>query len=205
MQNNRGIKENTMSRKITDKMFKFIDDKLKNHGAAQLAIKNNDARSLFIYAAEACVGIKESGGSNKGLYVVELQKTVDNKAQSEPWCMAAVQTWLAYVEKKLGVKSPIFNSEHCMTTWRKTPATAKVKKIPAPGAIIIWKQKSSDSGHTGIVLDFQGDKKNFESLEGNTGSGNMRDGDGIYIKQRSKVKDGSLVIQGYLIPFDKAV
>ena len=190
-----------MARKITEKMLKFIDDKLKNHGAAQLAIKNKDARSLFIHAAEACVGIKESGGNNKGLYVVELQKTVDNKAQSEPWCMAAVQTWLAYVEHKTGVKSPIFNSEHCMTTWRKTPTAKRVKKIPAAGAIIIWKNGNTDSGHTGIVKDFQGDKKNFESIEGNTGSGNMRDGDGIYIRQRSKVKNGSLVIQGYLIPF----
>ena len=192
-----------MARKINDKMFSFIDQKIANNGAAQLAIKNKDARNLFIYVAEACVGIKESGGNNKGLYVVEIQKTVDNKDQSEPWCMAAVQTWLAYVEKKLGVKSPIFNSEHCMTTWRKTPLAQRVKKIPAPGAIIIWKNGSTDSGHTGIVTDFQGDKKNFESIEGNTGSGNMRDGDGIYIRQRSKVKNGSLVIQGYLIPFKK--
>lgn len=189
------------ARKITDKMFNFIDKKLANHGAAQLAIRNKEARNLFIYAAEACVGIKEEGGNNKGLYVVEVQKTSDNRASSEAWCMAAVQTWIAYVERKLGVKSPIYNSEHCMTTFRNTPKEHRVKRIPAPGAITIWKNGSSDSGHTGIVLDFQGNLKNFESLEGNTGSSSMRDGDGIYVKQRSKVKNGSLVVQGYLIPF----
>lgn len=193
-----------MARNITAKMEKFIDDKLKNHGAAQLAIKNKDPRSLMIYAAEACVGIVEQGGNNKGLFIVELQKTVDGSADQEPYCMGGVQTWIAYAEKKTGVKSKVFASEHCMTVFRKTPLTSRVKKIPAPGAIIIWKNGSSDSGHTGLVLDFQGDKKNMKSVEANTGSGNMRDGDGVYMKQRSKVKDGSLVIQGYLIPFEAA-
>ena len=129
-----------MARKITEKMEKFIDDKLKNHGAAQLALKNKDARNLFIYAAEACVGIVEQGGNNKGLFIVELQKTVDGSADQEPYCMGGVQTWLAYVEKKLGIKSPIFASEHCMTVWRKTPIAKRVKKIPAPGAIVTGKQ-----------------------------------------------------------------
>ena len=40
-----------MERKITKKMIDFIDNKIKNHGAAQLAIKNKDARNLFIHAA----------------------------------------------------------------------------------------------------------------------------------------------------------
>lgn len=190
-------------RKITDKMFAFIDGKLKTNGAAQLAIANKEARNLLIYAAEACVGIKEEGGNNKGLYIVELQKTVDSKAGQEPYCMAAVQTWIAYVEKKLSVKSPIFSSEHCMTVFRSTSKVQRVKRTPAPGAIIIWKNGSSDSGHTGLVLDFQGDKRQMETVEANTGSGNMRDGDGIYIKQRSKARDGKLVVQGYLIPFSK--
>lgn len=88
-----------------------------------------------------------------------------------------------------------------MTTWRKTPASKRVKKIPAPGAIIIWKNGNTDSGHTGLVLDYQGTNKKFKSLEANTGPDGGRDGDGIYIKQRSKLKDGKLVIQGYIIPF----
>ena len=190
-----------MGRKITDKMFNFIDGKLKTNGAAQLAISNKDARSLLVFAAEACVGIKEEGGNNKGLYIVELQKTVDGKAGSEPYCMAAVQTCIAYVERKLGITSHLFSSEHCMTTWRKTSAAKKVKRVPARGAIIIWKNGKTDAGHTGLVLDYQGEGKKMTTWEANTGSGNMRDGDGIYIKQRSKNKDGKLVVQGYIIPF----
>lgn len=190
-----------MSRVITTKAFKYIDDKLKTHGAAQEAIRTANARALFGFASEVCVGIKEEGGNNKGAMVEEFQKTVGGKAQGEAWCMAFVQTCIAYVEKKLGVISKIFASEHCMTTFRKTSVTAKVKKIPAKNAVTIWKQKSSDAGHTGVMCDYQSEKSNFLSLEGNTGSGNMRDGDGVYIKQRSKKKNGTLIVQGYLIPF----
>ncbi len=188
-------------RKITDKMFMFIDKKLALNGAAQLAVTNKDARSLLVFAAEACVGVKEEGGNNKGVYIVEIQKTVDGQAGSEPYCMAAVQTWIAYVEKKLGVVSHLPASEHCMTTWRKTSAAKKVKTIPARGAIIIWKNGNTDAGHTGLVMDYQCGFKKMLTLEANTGSENMRDGDGIYIKQRSKIKDGRIVIQGYIIPF----
>lgn len=191
-----------MARKITAKAFKFIDDKLKTNGAAQEAIKQKQARRLLRYVTDVCVGVKEHGGNNKGDMVEEFQKTVGGKAQGEAWCMAYAQTCIAYVEKKLGVQSPIFASEHCMTTWRNTPKKYRVKKIPAPMAMIIWKNGSTDSGHVAYMLDFQGNSKNQLTNEGNTGGNSMRDGDGVYIKQRSKVKNGSLVIQGYLIPFE---
>ena len=45
-------------------------------------------------AAEACVGIREQGGNNKGPLVELMQKTVDGKAQAEAWCMAFVQSML---------------------------------------------------------------------------------------------------------------
>jgi len=188
---------------ITAKVEKIIDDKLKNNGGYIQAINTKDARAVMMYAAEALVGTKESGGNNKGDIVVELQKTVDNTAGQEPWCMAYVQTCIAYAEKKTGVKSLIPSSEHCMTTFRNTPKENKVKLYPAYGAIIIWKQKKSDSGHTGFVVEYNSDSKikSFESVEGNTGSGSMFDGDGIYFRTRNKVSDGSLIIQGYLIPF----
>ena len=191
-----------MARKITDELYNFIEGKLKNHGAAQVAITKGDARSLLAYAADACVGIKEEGGNNNGKFVKLIQRTVDNKASQEAWCMAYVQSIVAYVERKLGVKSHLHASEHCMSTWRATPAKYRVKKIPGSMAIIIWKNGKTDSGHTGFMSDFQGTKSKMETYEGNTGSGSMFDGDGVYIRQRSKVKDGKLVIQGYIIPFE---
>ena len=49
-------------RQIEKKMIEFLDEKLSSHGAAQRAIKEKNPRNLLIYAAEACVGIRESGG-----------------------------------------------------------------------------------------------------------------------------------------------
>lgn len=186
-------------RKITSKMFALIDGKLKTHGAAQLAIKNNDSRNLLIYAAEACVGIKEEGGNNKGLYVTELQKTVDKSADQEAWCMAAVQTWIAYVEKKLVIVSPIFSSEHCLTVWEKTKKVQRVLKIPAPGAIIIWQHGNSLKGHTGIVTSYG--LTSMDTVEGNTSDSSFRDGDGVFTRVRSNKRDGSMKVVGFLRPF----
>lgn len=186
-------------RKITDKMFNFIDKKLITNGAAQEAIKTKDARSLFVYAAEACVGIKEEGGNNRGLFVSEIQKTADGKASQEAWCMSTVQTWLAYVERKLGVVSPIVTSEHCLTTWAKTPKSQRVKITPLPGAIIIWQHGTSQAGHTGIFTEAKG--KDMGTVEGNTGDGSFRDGDGIYVRTRSMTKNGNMKVVGFLKPF----
>lgn len=193
-----------MGRKITDKAFQYIDEKLKHNGAAQDAILRKDARSLLIYASEACVGIREQGGNNRGPLVQEIQKTADGKAQGEAWCMAFVQTMLAYVERKLGVKSPIANGEHCMTVWNQTPKAQRVKMIPLPGAIIIWKKGTTQNGHTGLVMEFAG--KTFEAVEGNTEQGIVggtveRDGGGVYRTQRNATGTGTMKVVGYLKPF----
>lgn len=186
-----------MARKIQPALFKLIDDRLKLNGAAQKAISNKDARSLFGYACEACVGEKESG-NNQGVFVELVQKTVDNKASKEAWCMAFMQSCIAYVEKKLGVVSPLKSSEHCLTVWRETPKAQRVKSVPAFAAIIIWQHGDSEAGHTGIMTEWK-DKK-METVEGNTGKA-FREGDGVYMKERGTVKDGSMKVVGFLKPF----
>ena len=193
-----------MSRKIQQKMFEYIDARLKKNGAAQNAIEKKDARSLFIYAAESCVGIREEGGNNRGPMVKLIQKTSDGSADNEAWCMAFVMTCLAYVEQKLGIVSPVFNSEHCMTTWTKTPKVQRVKSVPLPGAIIIWKKGATSSGHTGIVSEYRG--KTMEAIEGNTNAGIVggkieNDGGGVYLTDRSTSGTGSMKVVGYIKPF----
>jgi hypothetical protein len=186
-------------RTIQPDLLSFIDERLKDNEAARLAITEKDARSLFIHAAKSCIGQTEKGGNNQGEFVELLQKTVDNRASGEAWCMAFVQSMIAYAEQKTGISSPVFSSEHCMTVWRKTPADSRVKIRPLPGAIIIWQKETSDSGHTGIVLEIL-ENDRMSSIEGNTGK-NFRDGDGIYQKTRSMVKDGLMKVVGFLKPF----
>lgn len=192
-------------RVIQPEIFKFIDDKLLTNGAAQHAIEIQDPRSLLIYAAEACVGIREVGGNNMGPLVQLIQKTADGKANREAWCMAGVQTWLAYVEKKLGVISPIPVGEHCLTVRNKTLKKYIVKRKPLPGAIIIWQHGTSTDGHTGIMTEWLGDR--FEAVEANTESGVnpsgniIRDGGGVYSTIRSRFGNGDMHVVDFLIPF----
>lgn len=190
-------------RQIEPKMVAYIDKKLENHGAAQDAIARKDARSLFIYVNEAMIGIREVGGNNSGAMVELIQETVGGHGR-EAWCMAFMMTGLAYCELKTGVKSPLFASEHCLTVWDKTPKSQRVKKIPAPGAIAIWRKGTSISGHTGVVIEWMG--KTFEAVEGNTEQGINggkveRDGGGVYRTIRNSVGTGNMKIVGFLKPF----
>ena len=192
-------------REIELEMVKFLDEKLANNGLAQHAIKTKDGRLLFRLACEACVGIREKGGNNKGPMVELIQKTIGGAVQ-EAWCMAAMQTCIAYAETKLRIKSKFFASEHCLTSWRNTPKELRVIYFPLPGAIIIWQHGETESGHTGCVVEADAKTKTMFTVEGNTDSGISegrveRDGGGFYANHRSTIKNGSMRVVGFLKPF----
>ncbi len=190
-------------------MIMFLDKKLEGNGLAEQAIKDKDARQLMIEAAKVCVGIKEATGNNDGPMVELIQETIGS-AGNEAWCLAFVQTCIAYAEFKTKIESPIYPSEHCLTTWAKTPKKQRVKYHPLPGAIVIWQHGSSSNGHTGIVLG--ADDKKFNAVEGNTTSGKIGDkvesnGGGVFFTERSmqnfpELKTSqSMKIVGFLKPF----
>jgi CHAP domain len=190
-------------RKIEPSMVKYFDAKLASNGLAQLAIREKDARSLFALAAEACVGIREEGGNNEGPLVDLFQETIGSEGV-EPWCMSFVQTCLAYAELRTSKVSPVYATEHCMTCWRETPAIQRTKVSPRRGAIVIWKKGSSDSGHTGIIIEPL--SAHYIMVEGNTEAGLsegkiVRDGGGVYRTKRPKSQVGSMKIVGCLKPF----
>lgn len=191
-------------REINPEMEAFIDEKLKGFGAAQDAIKKKDARLVMQYAALACVGIKEVGGANKGKYVRLITDTVDEPG-AIPWCAAAVMTWIAYAEKKTGIISPIFATEHVLTMWQNTPRDQRVRFFPLPGAIVCWRHVGTSNGHTGVFIE--GDNKEFIGVEGNTGGGIdshdevVRNGDGCYRTKRKMGRVGDMELLGFLKPF----
>jgi hypothetical protein len=191
-------------RNLPTELESFLDKSLEHNGLAQQALDKKDARALFRLAAEACVGIREQGGNNRGKFVELFQKTVDGKAQAESWCMAFVQSMLAYAEKKTGEKSPLVASEHCQTVFLQTKLDQRVKFSPLPGAIVVWQHGASSNGHTGIVTGC--DEKVFHAIEGNTESGMSnghveRDGGGVYSTVRDRVRSGDMKVMGFLKPF----
>lgn len=191
-------------RKIEQKMIDFLDQKLASNGLAQTAIEEKDARTLFVQAASACVGIREKTGRNDGPMVELIQETIGGHS-GEAWCMSLMQTCLAYAEVKTGAKSPIAASEHCMTVWNETPEYQRVKFTPLAGAIVIWRHGKGPSGHTGCVLS--SDEHEFRAVEGNTTSGStasgkvVREGGGVYFTKRSRNGNGDMHVVGFLKPF----
>lgn len=195
-----------MGRQIEPKMVEFLDQKLANNGLAQHAIAEKDARQLFILAAQACVGIREVGGNNSGPMVELIQETIGGHSK-ESWCMAFMQTCIAYAELKTGMVSLVAAGEHCLTVWALTPKSERVKIFPLPGAIVIWQHGKSQDGHTGCFLEADDKRKNMRMVEGNTESGLNpkgdveRDGGGVYLTSRNVIKNGSMKVVGFLKPF----
>lgn len=165
-----------------------------------------DFDKLLIAEAMKWVGVRESGW-NKGKEVEMFQKFVDGKAQGEAYCMAFVQYCVGQVEFESKRKSWLFKSEHCLTTWTKTPIQAR-RKDPEPGSIVIWqyftpKGVATGSGHCGIVTKLL-NESSFKTIEGNTGSGSeiIREGDGVWERERRMAKTGRFRLMGFLVPFE---
>ncbi len=167
-------------------------------------------RKLLILEASRWVGTTEVGGNNKGQIVEKFQKTVDSKAQGEAWCMAAVQTWCVWTKNyfdtchpplKDTIKLAIYPSEHCLTVWNKTDPRCRIKS-PTPGCVIIWRRGQTTNGHTGIFVEMLPNGK-MKTIEGNTGDGKgvVRDGDGVYFRERSLTGEGDMKVVGFIDPF----
>jgi hypothetical protein len=193
-------------REIEPKLVEYIDVKLKLNGAAQESILKKDARKIFVFAAEALMGIREKTNRNDGPMVELIQKTIGN-ANGEAWCMAYIQTCLAYAELKSGVLSKIYPSEHCLTVWQKTDPSQRVLIKPKRGAIVIWNHLGTSNGHTGIVDEFEHEPGKMMTYEGNTSAGLRPDGEiereggGTYHCERSIKPPGRTKLLGFLKPF----
>jgi len=190
-------------RKIEPAMTTYLLKRLEGNGLAQEAIHARDARTVFRLAAQACVGIREVGGNNRGPMVTLMQETIGGP-DPWPWCMSFVQTCLAFAEAVTGKYSPIYPHEHVVTVWSKTPKVQRVKVHPLAGAIAVWRHGKTLSGHTGIVESC--DETIFDAYEGNTtytapGDPVVRDGGGVARTVRSRKGDGTMVLVGFLKPF----
>lgn len=196
-----------MGRHITTKMVAFIDSKLKDNVHAQELIAKKDARSLMVIVAATLVGIREIG-SNRGPLVTEIQSTVGGP-DHVAWCMSTVQTVVAYIEFKTGVKSGLYVTESCLEAWEKTDKALRVVDMPLGGAVIIYQHGTSYQGHTGILEST--DKVTTWAFEGNTGSGVtpggaiQREGDGVYHTHRNYKGVGDMHLLGFIKPFEALV
>lgn len=159
-------------------------------------------KETLVAIARQFLGVKEVGGNNMGPMVERFQRAVDGKAAGEPWCMAFVQFCIMEVEEKLGIKSSLTRSEHCMNVWSQSAVTLRSTQA-GEGRIAIWRRPNSLQGHTGIVSGWE-TVGVFKTIEGNTGParGVNRDGDGVFEKSHLYHEEKvPFILMGFLEPF----
>lgn len=144
---------------IEDLMFNYIDQKIMHNPLAIQYIQDKNFRGLLVEAAKACIGIHELTGHNDGILVNSIQRSIDGKVSvDEYWCMDGVQTARLYVEKKIGIISPLLYTQGCQNLWDHTMKHFPdliVKGIPEPADVAYWRH-ANGGGHTGIVISSNG-------------------------------------------------
>ncbi len=154
-------------------------------------------QGTLAWLAKQFDGVRESGGDNKGTFVERFQRAVDGKARGEPWCAAFVQYCLSAVDELEGSKHLIPRTEATQPLWNTSPLHCRIDK-PEVGAIVVWR-KTSATGHCGIVVKIEADT--VVTVEGNTGAGDQREGDGVAVKRRPKGQIPGFTLLGYLKPW----
>jgi hypothetical protein len=201
------IASNTFNnmRHIEPKLVTWLEEKMTSMGAYHDALQRKDARTIYLLANMACIGVRETT-DNAGPLVELLQKTIGDSGH-EAWCMAQQQSCVAFAEQVTGVKSLLYASEGCLEVWEESPHEMRVQSIPLPGALTIWQHGTSWQGHCGCTGTYNPRTHIFESFEGNTTGGLdakgqiIRDGGGSYRAMRAASGTGNMRVKGWLRPF----
>lgn len=130
------------------------------------------------------VGTTEVG--NNGGAAVENYLASVGLGTGYPYCAAFV-TWAI---DSADVRSPAVRSARAQDfiTDRSISAKHVLRGAydPSPGEIIVWRKGNTIYGHVGFVMRWDND--HGQTVEANTSPGNngrQRDGDGVWIRQRS--------------------
>jgi len=174
-----------MIRTLPKELEKFFDSK---------NITATDPVEFVIACARACVGINEVGGNNRGR-MVELFQAVVRTPVGSPWCVDFIQAIVAYVELKLGIKSPVPSTDACLVLLKY----GQIKKTGDIGDIIVWEMPNGGR-HCGLIVGQNATR--WTTIEGNTSSaGFNRDGDGVFIKNRIRGGHDTFKEAGFLRTF----
>lgn len=180
-----------MSRALSPVIEAYIDHSIGMYTSSI------DPKALLVRAMKSCVGIQEEGGDNSGRLIEAIQSTI-GVPQREAWCMALVQTCVAYVEKKLSLVCDLPASEHCLTVMMEARKNKKNVMDPCVGDLIIWRMGDTYYGHVGLIV-VDGDES-VVTIEGNTSPGSevARNGDGVFEKVRSLFGTSRMKVQGFV-------
>lgn len=192
-----------MRRNIDPQFQKFLDDKILETTIAA-TYRFHMPEILICEAADFCTRIKNSR-KNPNYKLIKSMLFTNNDYNPERWCMSFVQSVIAYTEYKLFKNSPIFASDNVLDVWERTPHNLRNYDLPKPGMIAIWKHRTCNDGHVGIVTEIASDS--FVSIEGNVKSGRFDDKDieigdsGVWPHVRKRSGASKMDLLGFLRVF----
>jgi hypothetical protein len=138
------------------------------------------SKSKAIELAVAEVGYVE-GKNNDNKFA-----SVAGHANNQPWC----NTFISAIFIQAGLHEAIPITASCAKTlaWAlKHKRLIQVEKAKAGDLLIFDFTKSGQSEHIGLAIkDFDVKAKTIQTIEGNTGEKSQANGEGVYIKTRSK-------------------
>ena len=134
-----------------------------------------DKSRVVLYSS---VGIKEVGGNNKGKDIDRILSPFGLKGVA--WCQALQY----YCFWATGEPIPIMKTAGSQAVFNDAKKRGKAKPYQAKvDALLIYRTVKSWTGHSARIIKI-GQMGWVETIEGNTGSGNQREGDGVYRKKR---------------------
>lgn len=153
-------------------------------------------RARFLEIAREQVGLRESGGPNRGPRIEEMQRSVGAKP-GDPWCVAGVYWCYQKAAADLNARSngvhfvvPLPRTAGVLKLWNLAPNHFKLpawtsggQRPPQPGTLGLHRSKSKPGrGHLIVVVDTYGAE--IHTCEFNTNPAGSRDGDGVYERER---------------------
>lgn len=187
-----------MKRQLDPELLQSMEASVKGSADFELAVANKLWRPAITHAAAPWEGVKELSNKNDGPFVDLTGLTVDRKHRGEAYCMAWVQTVLAFVEYKLQIESQLKATEGCLDLWNSTPPAMKTSRYPLPGYIAIWQHGDSPAGHAGLVMKVS--EYYFKCLEANSfGPDGLTQG--IFMQERLFHDGGNMRLLGFVSPF----
>lgn len=148
------------------------------------------------------VGIVELSGNNDGKRIDTYARTVKMPLRSA-YCYAAIYTWCQQASSISGYVNPLPRTGSTQTAYNVFIAKHKQSKHTSPhrGDILIWRIPRKWLGHAALITKVN-DNGRIKTIEANTsrsGTGNQRDGSGVWVKQRFINRSlGRLVVRGLI-------
>ncbi len=131
------------------------------------------------------VGVRETGGNNRGTRVEQYQRRAGGKP-GQSWCYAALYTWFDDAARSMLIPNPLKKTMSVHTGWNHIISVQGVRVLKAPvRGCLLFHDSGHGHGHVGICTDTSVPAWRCASIEGNTNKAGSREGDEVAEQHRS--------------------